>query len=162
VLSPTAAGAHEIGTGRPTGFVATVASIRPQVVGVQAQIVLGDQLHLRNLSRRPVEILDRSGKPFIRIPAGGNHAWHDARVIGQGEPPPPAPGAPESAPRFVKNWSVPGRAAGQNFQIDGFLGWVPPEETDEGGVSPFLFAGGALALVGLSAVAALLLGRRRT
>jgi hypothetical protein len=29
-------------------------------------------------------------------------------------------------------------------------------------VSPFLFAGGALALVGLSAVAALLLGRRRT
>jgi hypothetical protein len=135
--------------------------MRPQVVGVQAQIVLGDQLHIRNLSRRPVEILDRAGKPFIRIPAGGNHAWHDARVVGQGQPPPAAPGAPETAPRFVKNWSVPGRVAGQNFQIDGFLGWVPPP-ADEGGVSAFLLAGGALALVALSAVAAFLLSRRRT
>jgi hypothetical protein len=161
VLLPVAASAHEIGTGRPTGFVATVASIRPNVLGVQAQVVLGDQLSIRNLSRGPVEILDRAGAPLIRIPPGGTRAWHDARVVGEGEPPPPAPGAPEGAPRFVKNWTVPGRAAGQAFEIDGFLGWVPPEENGNGATSPFLFGAGALVLVALSAVAVFLLGRRR-
>ena len=64
------------------------------------------------------------------------------------------------ARRFVKNWTVPGRAGEQAFEIDGFLGWVPPE--DEGGeaVSTVLLAGGVLVLVALSAVAAFLLGRR--
>jgi hypothetical protein len=147
--------------GKPTGFVATVASVRPNVVGLQARVVFGDQLQVTNLSRRQVEILDRAGKPFIRIPSGSNRAWHDPRVVGRGDPPPPTPGAPEGAPRFVKNWTVPGRAAAQAFVIDGFLGWVPPEESGGEGTSTFLLAGGALALVALSAGAAYLLGRRR-
>ena len=160
LLVPSTGGAHEIGTGRPTGFVATVASIRPNVLGVQAQVVLGDQLSVRNLSMRPVEILDRRGSPLIRIPPGGTRAWHDARVVGEGEPPPPAPGAPEAAPRFVKNWTVPGRAGEQAFEIDGFLGWVPPEDEGGEGVSTVLLGSGALLLVALSAVAVFLLGRR--
>jgi hypothetical protein len=142
--------------------VATVASIRPNVVGLQARVVFGDQLQVTNLSRRQVEILDRAGKPFIRIPTGANRAWHDPRVVGRGDPPPATPGAPEGAPRFVKNWSVPGRAAGQSFTIDGFLGWVPPEDSGGQGISAFLLAGGALGLVALSAVAAYVLGRGRS
>lgn len=159
LLAPPLAGAHEIGTGMPTGFVATVSAVRPNVVGLEARVVLGDQLSVRNLSGKPVEILDRGGKPFLQIPTGSSRAWHDPRVVGTGDPPPSAPGASEAAPRFVKNWSVPGRVAGRSFAIGGFLGWVPPEESADEGVPPFLLAGGALALVALSAVAAFLLGR---
>jgi hypothetical protein len=158
---PLPARAHETGTGTPTGFVATVAAVEPNVVGLQARIVLGDQLLITNLSRNRVEILDRTGKPFIGIPAGGSRAWHDARVVGQGEPPPAAPGAPEAAPRFVKNWTVPGRTAGRAFAVRGFLGWVPPAESGDEGVPFVVLAGGALALVVLSAGAAYLLGRGR-
>jgi hypothetical protein len=139
-----------------------VASVRPNVVGLQARVVLGDQLQVTNLSPRPVVILDRGGGPFIRIAAGESRAWHDPRVVGRGSPPPPTPGAPKGAPRFVKNWSVPGRASRQAFAIDGFLGWVPPAGEDEGGAAPwFLFAGGALALVALSMAAVYFLGRNR-
>jgi hypothetical protein len=161
LLVPPAASAHETGGAKITGFVATVSSVRPNTVGLQARIVFGDQLHVTNLSGKPVEILDRAGKRFISIPTGSNRAWHDPRVVGRGDPPPPTPGAPDSAPRFVKNWSVPGRTAGRAFAIDGFLGWVPPEESGGEGTSWFLLAGGALALVALSALAAYLLGRSR-
>jgi hypothetical protein len=83
LLVPAAAVAHEPRSGRITGFVATVAAVRPNVVGVEARIVLGDQLHVSNLTGTPVEILDRAGDPFIRIPAGASRAWHDPRVVGQ-------------------------------------------------------------------------------
>jgi hypothetical protein len=161
LLVPAATFAHEPGSGRITGFVATVSAVRPNVVGLQARIVLGDQLQVTNLSGKRVEILDRAGRPFIRIPAGGSRAWHDPRVVARDGPPPAAPGAREDAPRFVKNWSVPGRATTQAFAIDGFLGWVPPEEAGDGDASWFWFAGGALALVALSGAAAYLLGRGR-
>lgn len=50
--------------------------------------MLGDQLHVTNLTTKPVEIFDGAGKPFIRIPTGANRTWHDPRVVGSGDPPP--------------------------------------------------------------------------
>jgi hypothetical protein len=155
------AAAHELPGGKARGYVATVARLEPNIVGVQARAVAGDQVLVSNLSRRPVVIFDPSGRPFLRIASGKSGAWHDPRVVEAGPPPSPPPGTAEDAPRFVKNWRIPGRAGGRPFAITGFLGWVPPEEGDEKGVPAVLLAGGALVLVALSAVAAYVLGRRR-
>ena len=160
LVAPAAAGAHEPGVGTSTGFVATVSAVEPNVVGLQARVVLGDQLLVTNLTDKRVELLDRAGKPFIRIPSGSSRAWHDRRIVGRGEPPPPVAGAPETASRFVKNWRIPGRVAGRAFAIEGFLGWVPPGEDEDGGAPPFVLAGGAAALLAFSLLAAYLLGRR--
>ncbi len=158
---PGAAAAHELPGGKPEGYVATVSAIEPNVVGLQARTVLGDQVLVSNLTRGAVVILDEQGRPFIRIPSGGSRAWHDPRVVELRPRPAPAEGAGESEGRFVKNWRIPGRAGRREFAIEGFLGWVPPPESDEEGVPAVLLAGGALVLVGLSAAAAYLLGRSR-
>jgi hypothetical protein len=154
------AAAHEPSGGKPQGYVATVAGVEPNIVGVQARAVAGDQVLVNNLSRGEVVIIDPDGRPFLRIASGKSRVWHDARVVERGPPPPPPPGMADDAPRFVKNWRIPGRAGGRPFAITGFLGWVPPEGRDEKGVPAVLLAGGALVLVALSAVAAYVLARR--
>ena len=159
---PAAACAHDPGTATPTGFVATVSKVLPRIAGLQARIVVGDQLLVANRTDARVVILDPAGKPFVRIPTGASRAWHDGRIRGSGGPPEPAAGASETAPRFVRNWRVPGRVGRRAFAVEGFLEWVPPPDVDEGsGVSGFLLAGAAAALVALSAGAAYLLGRVR-
>lgn len=130
------------------------------MLGLRARGVLGDQILLSNLSPEPVVILDPAGRPFIRVPSGKSHTWHDVRVVSTGDPPPPSPGVGERDPRVVKHWRVPGRAGGQQFAIVGFLGWAPPPESADEGVSPLLLVGGAFALVALSLVGVVLLGRR--
>lgn len=100
-------------------------------------------------------ILDRAGRPFIRVPSGESHTWHDERVVATGDP----PSGGES--RLVKNWRIPGHAGGQRFEIVGFLGWVPPAESEDDGVPVPLLATLAVALVALSVVAAFVLGRGR-
>jgi hypothetical protein len=160
-----------------TGYIARVDYVEPGVLGLDARIVGGDQLRIANLTRKPVEILDREGRPFIRfrpegvhrfssgewrrMTTGTSYAWHDDRVVGHGDPPPAAAGQPKTAPRFVRSWRVPGRANGRAFTIEGRLAWIPPPESADEGPSPFLLAGGAFALVALSVVAAYLLGRSR-
>lgn len=124
---------------------------------MRARGVLGDQILLSNLSPTRVVIFDPSGRPFIGVPSGESHTWHDQRVLAKGEPP------SGDDPQVVKNWRIPGRAGGRRFDIVGFLGWVPPPERDDdggGGASAFLLGGLALALVGLSLVAVFVLGRR--
>lgn len=121
---------------------------------MRARGVLGDQILLSNLSPTRVVILDPSGRPSIGVPSGESHTWHDQRVLAKGEPP------SGDDPQVVKNWRIPGRAGGRRFDIVGFLGWVPPPESDGGGGSPFLLGSLALALVGLSLVAVFVLGRR--
>jgi hypothetical protein len=160
LAAPKPAVAHEPGAPTRTGFVATVSAIEPNVLGVQARTVRGDQVLVSNLSRDAVLILDAMGRPFIRIPSGKSRAWHDARIVESGPPPSAAAGADESAPRFVKNWTIPGRARGRPFAIHGILGWVPPKQDEDAGPSTVVLAGGALVLVALSAAAAYLLGRR--
>lgn len=160
-----------------TGYIARVDYVQPIVLGLDARVVAGDQLRVTNLSRRPVEILGSGGRPFIRflpdgverltsgewrrMTSGTSYAWHDDRVIGHGDPPPAAAGQPETAPRFVRGWRVPGRADGRPFAIQGRLAWVPPPESADDSPSPLLLAGGALVLVAISAVAVYLLGRSR-
>jgi hypothetical protein len=160
LAAPLPAAAHEPGAPTLSGYVATVSAIEPAVLGLRARAVAGDQVVLSNLSRGPVVILDPAGEPFIRIASGSSRAWHDTRVVERGSPPPPAPGAPATDPRFVKNWTIPGRAGTRRFAIRGFLGWVPPNVSEDDGVSPVLLAAAAAALVALSAAGAYLLGRR--
>jgi hypothetical protein len=162
LAAPLPAAAHEPGAPTMSGFVATVSNVEPNVVGLSARVVLGDQLLVTNRSNRTVEILDRSGRPFIRIASGKSRAWHDERIVGRRATPPPAPGASATAPRFVKNWSVPGRTKDRAFAIKGFLGYVPPGQASDEGVPTVVLVGGALALVALSALAAYLLGRGRS
>jgi hypothetical protein len=138
-----------------------VSGVQPNVVGVSATTVLGDQVLVRNLTQTPVVIFDRRGRPFIRIGTGKSRSWHDARVVDTGPPPPPAPGAAENAPRFVKNWTIPGRAGQRRFAISGFLGWVPPQRKADGGTPWIVWVGGAAVLLALSAGAAYVLGRGR-
>jgi hypothetical protein len=159
-----------------TGYVASVNVVDPQILGLEAKVILDDQLLVSNLTQKPLEILDRRGRPFIRfrptgverlqdgrwrlMNTGAAYAWHDSRVVGSGMPPPAAPSATETAPRFVRNWTVRGRVGDRAFTIEGALAWVEPSKQSEG-VSTALLAGGALALAALSLGAMLLLGRRK-
>jgi len=160
LLVPAHAAAHNPGVGIPTGYVATVSAVRPNIVGLRATTVLGDQLAVSNLSRRPVVILDPNGRPFMRIPSGRTKTWHDTRVVETGPPPLPRRAAAASEPRFVKNWTIRGRAGGRSFAINGFLGWVPPRESGGGGMPLAVWIGGAAFLLALSVAAAWLLERR--
>ena len=134
--------------------MATVASIEPNVLGLRARGVLGDQILLSNLSPTRIVILDPSGRASIHVPSGESHTWHDQRVLATDEPP------SGDEPQVVKNWRIPGRAGGRRFEIVGFLGWVPPPQSGDDGTSPFLLGALALALVGLSLVGVFVLGRR--
>lgn len=160
-----------------TGYVASVNVVDPQVLGLEAKVILDDQLLVSNLTRKQLQILDRRGRPFIRFRStgverlldgewrrmntGAAYAWHDSRVVGRGTPPPPADGAAETAPRFVRNWAVPGRVGGQEFTIEGALAWVEPPKQQDESVPTVLLVGGALALAALSLAAVLGLGRGR-
>jgi hypothetical protein len=159
-----------------TGYVASVNVVDPQVLGLEAKVILDDQLLVSNLTQKPLQILDRRGRPFIRFRPGGverlqegewrrintgaAYAWHDSRVVGSGTPPPAVPGTPETAPRFVRNWTVPGRIGDRAFTIEGALAWVEPPKKKDDGASAALLVGGALALAALSVAAVVLLGRR--
>lgn len=161
VVAGTAA-AHEPGAPTNVGFVATVSSVEPNTPGLQARIVLGDQLVVTNLTRRPVVILDLGGEPWRTIPSGKSQTWHDPRVIVTGEPPQPRAGARADAPRFVRNWVVPGRTAGERFAITGFVGYVPPRAgANDDGMPWLAVAAGGGALLVLLAGAAYLVARRR-
>jgi hypothetical protein len=159
-----------------TGYVASVNVVDPQVLGLEAKVILDDQLLVSNLTNKPLQILDRRGRPFIRFRSGGverlldgdwrrmntgaAYAWHDSRVVGSGAPPPAAPNAAETAPRFVRNWTVPGRVGDRGFTIEGALAWVQPPKKDAG-VSTALLVGGAVGLLTLSLGGAFWLSRRR-
>jgi hypothetical protein len=177
LVSASAASAHGPGGSTSTGYVASVSGIEPTVVGLRAQPAYGDQILVSNLSPQPIVIFDAKGLPFLRFTklrgverrtAGGwkrvartqSYAWHDPRVVGHGPPPAPAPGAGAGESRFVKNWRIPGDAGGRDFEILGFLGWVPPPDQGGDGVSKTLLVAGALGLLALSIAAVVLLGRR--
>jgi hypothetical protein len=160
-----------------TGYVATVNVVDPHVLGLEAKVILDDQLLVSNLTQKPLQILDRRGRPFIRfrptgverlrdgqwrrMNTGAAYAWHDSRVVGSGTPPPAAPGVTKTAPRFVRNWTVRGRVGDRAFTIEGALAWVEPPKQSGKSVSTALLAGGAFALAAISVGAMFLLGRRK-
>src|SRR5436309_3453643 len=91
--APAAFGHGPFGPAR--GYVSSVTSIEPNVLGLQAS-VLGDRLVVRNWSTRTVTILAPDGRPYLRfgrrgvfassglgwkrISDGTSYAWHDPRV----------------------------------------------------------------------------------
>lgn len=157
------AAAHGPGVSTDVGFVASVSSIEPNVVGLQAQIVLGDKLVVVNRSAKPVVILDLASRPWRTIRSGRSSGWHDPRVVMTGEPPQPAPGVSQDAPRFVRNWRVAGRTEGRRFAIKGFVGYVPPKtRPDEGeGVPGWAFPAGAAFVLLLAGGGYLIVSRNR-
>ena len=138
------ASAHEGGS--HSGFVATVSYIEPPQLGLLVRVNGGHEaLEVRNLTRKTVEILGDDGKPSLRLAPGTSGAVADPRMGSTGPPPPQG--------EFVKDWRIPGLAAGEPFEIVGFLGYRAPAGEDEDDRWPPVWA---IALVGCVLTAALL------
>jgi hypothetical protein len=94
--APAAFGHGPFGPAR--GYVSSVTSIEPNVLGLQASVV-GDRLLVRNWSTRTVTILGPDGRPSLRfgrrgvfapsglgwkrISAGTSYGWHDPASAGR-------------------------------------------------------------------------------
>jgi hypothetical protein len=64
--------AHGPAGGGLTGYVSTVGGLVPNVLGVQARVLGGDdRLRLANLSQQTVEIQGYDGEPYLRIGPDG-------------------------------------------------------------------------------------------
>src|SRR5919198_2805238 len=64
VAAPAADGHGPFGPAR--GYVSSVSSIEPNVLGLQATVV-GDRLVVRNWSTKTVAILGPDGRPYLRF-----------------------------------------------------------------------------------------------
>jgi len=162
-------------TSTKSGYVSTVAGLRPNVVGVTATILGSDQqLQLTNYSGKTVEVLDPQRKPmfrfaadgiyrrldaqWIRVGAGSSYAWHDTRIRWTGADPPPVVRQQPDAEHRIFAWHVPATANGEPFVIDGFLGYRPALGAKDDGMPAWqlaLIAAGAAVVLGLGARRAL-------
>jgi hypothetical protein len=176
VLVP-AASAH--GPFGPThGYVSSVSSIQPNVLGLDARVV-GDQLLLRNWSGKTVTILGPDGVPYLRLGRGGgvflnsgpkwqrvsagtSFSWHDPRVAWLGERPPKVVDREPDQSHFLRFWSVPGTADGKRFVIHGLLGYAPPPRSKDDSVGWTTWLVVAAAVLAAGAGAALLVVRSRS
>jgi hypothetical protein len=127
--------------GPAKGYVSSVTSIEPNVLGLQASVA-GDRLVVRNWSTKTVTILGPDGRPYLRFGRGGifadagfgwkrisggtSYGWHDPRVRWTGRQPPQVVLRPPDRAHFLRAWSVRGTAAGKPFVIRGLLGYAPP------------------------------------
>ncbi|MGH2931720.1 MAG: hypothetical protein ACRDKK_02545 [Gaiellaceae bacterium] len=125
-------------------------------MGLEARIVLNDELVVTNRTESPALILDESGRTLHTIAARKSFAWHDRR-LGASGPPPRASGV---AP---KNWRIPGRVRGKRFAIEGFTGYVPPpvQPAADDGSSRVVPVVAAVVLLAIAASAVYLFERRR-
>lgn len=70
-LAATGASAHPVPPAE-RGYVSTVAAILPNVLGLQATVLGGDdRLSVRNWSTKTVVILGYAGEPYLRFGPGG-------------------------------------------------------------------------------------------
>jgi hypothetical protein len=130
--------------GPARGYVSSVTSIEPNVLGLQASVV-GDRLVVRNWSTRTVTILGPDGRPYLRfgrrgifassgfgwkrISGGTSYAWHDPRVRWTGRQAPEAVRRRPEQAHLLRAWGVRGSADGKPFLIRGLLGYAPPPAT---------------------------------
>jgi hypothetical protein len=130
--------------GPAKGYVSSVTSIEPNVLGLQASVV-GDQLVVRNWSRKTVTILGPDGRPYLRfgrrgifanagfgwkrVSRGTSYGWHDSRVRWTARQPPEAVRRHPDRAHFLRAWGVRGSADGKPFLIRGLLGYAPPPAT---------------------------------
>jgi hypothetical protein len=159
------------------GYVSSVSSIQPNVLGLEARVV-GDQLLLRNWSGKTVTILAPDGVPYLRFGRGGvylnsgpkwqrvsggtSFSWHDPRVAWLGKRPPKVVDRDPNRSHFLRFWSVPGTAAGRRFVIHGLLGYAPPPRSKDDSVAWTTWLGVAAAGLAAAAGGALLVRRSRS
>jgi hypothetical protein len=140
--APEAFGHGPFGPAR--GYVSSVTSIEPNVLGLQASVV-GDQLLVRNWSTKTVTILGPDGRPYLRfgrrgvfassgfgwkrISGGTSYGWHDPRVRWTGRQAPEAVRRHPEQAHLLRAWRVRGSAGGKPFLIRGLLGYAPPPAT---------------------------------
>jgi hypothetical protein len=98
-----------------------------------------------------------------RIARSSSYTWHDDRIVWTGAELPAAVKREPDEPHVIFNWRIPARSDGKPFSIKGFLGWVPPPATHDGGTDWALVASasGAAAVVVLGAAAAFGMRRAR-
>src|SRR5919197_4421000 len=127
--------------GPAKGYVSSVTTIEPNVLGLQASVV-GDRLVVRNWSTRTVAILGPDGRPYLRfgrhgvfassgfgwkrISGGTSYGWHDPRVRWTGRQAPEAVRRHPDQAHLLRAWRVRGSADGKPFVIRGLLGYAPP------------------------------------
>ena len=124
---------------------------------------------LRN-SRSPATYLNDDRFGAVEVPAEANpkapprweevaqkeeYDWHDHRIHWMSKTLPPKVAAAKDEPHHVFDWKVPGTLEGKQFAIAGTLDYEPPP-----GGNPALLVG-AVAVVTLGGVGAVLLRRRR-
>jgi hypothetical protein len=104
LAAPTAAAAHRGSAGK--GYVSTVAGILPNVLGVSASVVGGDdRLHLSNYSGKTIVILGYEGEPYLRLSRAGvyENTRSPATYLNRLRYPPslhPGTADPRAAPRW--------------------------------------------------------------
>lgn len=76
LAAPAAAWGHGV-FGTPAGYVATVSTLEPNVLGLQATVLRGDVLQVRNWSGKRVVIFGYDGEPFLRF--GRDGVFRNAR-----------------------------------------------------------------------------------
>ena len=153
-LAGDASGHGRTGQG---GYVSTVSSLAPPVLGVSVNVVGGDKrLRLSNSSGKTVVVLGNARSPSTaspvcrRVATGVSFDWHDRRVHWPASGPPKAVRDEPDKAHLVFSWRVPARADGKAFAIKGFLGYVPPKSTDAGrDWTLALLGGGGIALAAL-------------
>src|ERR671937_264239 len=137
--APAALGHGPFGLAK--GYVSSVTSIEPNVLGLQASVV-GDRLVVRNWSTKTVTILGPDGRPSFRldrrgifanagfgwkrISGGTSYGWHDPRVRWTGRQAPEAVRRHPERAHLLRAWRVRGSAGGKPFVIRGLLGYAPP------------------------------------
>src|SRR5919202_6664893 len=118
-LAAAAQGHGPFGPAR--GYVSSVSSIEPSVLGLQASVV-GDRLVVRNWSTKTVTILGSDGRPYLRfgrrgifanqgfgwkrISSGTSYSWHDPRVRWTGRQPPAVVRRQPHEAHYLRAWSV--------------------------------------------------------
>jgi hypothetical protein len=139
---PAAFGHGPFGPAR--GYVSSVTSIEPNVLGLQASVV-GDRLLVRNWSPKTVIILAPDGRPYLRfgrrgvfassglgwtrVSGGTSYGWHDPRVRWSGRQAPEAVRRHPEQAHLLRAWRVRGSAGEKAFVIRGLLGYAPPPAT---------------------------------
>jgi hypothetical protein len=184
LAAPSGASAHPLD--RPHGgYVSTISSVSPPVLGVQVAVLGGDQrLRLTNVGKETIVILNAVGRPFLRfadgavrqydavarewkqVATGTTYDWPEPRISWNESAQPPVVAADPNEAHVIQDWAIPARADGVPFQIKGILSWAPHATGPDAAVDP---AGGRAFLIAFGVTAAAILAggllyvsRRRT
>jgi hypothetical protein len=182
LVGATAGSAH--GPARAPGYISTVLAVSPDVLGLSATVLGGDdKLSVRNWSGKTVVVLDPRGAPMLRFTPGAvyrraagswelvnrgtSFSWHDTRIHWSGSEPPDVVRVTPERDHMLGAWRIPATVEGRPIAIEGVIGWSAQpagggeDDAAPPWVVPVAVAGGLLAAAAL-ALPALLQRRRRS